>query len=915
MSSKARSAVALGSVWRRAVASYGLTIPIGQGRPISAPDPDQPGCSRWFSSTPIPSTLDRRTYFSANPQVPVDEIESSQEGEDLPGRPDISTPHITRTPHLPLPPSLPYSPTSHPFRRHLEILSLSLYSTANESWSVYLALHPSLRRYIPDDMFRALLSQQADHPEIPQAWNRVKALLRLAKKCGMELTAIGPDTIAKCLRLGMRRGRTEKDKAKTQDTDKLVRRLWRAMEDLVLDASQIPHEIRRAWLGLQHRRLQHARSQSKDPRVGIPMEEAVLKLVSHGGATDLGHYVAEVLSNARERSVDGLRQSLRLMTYCITQGVHIGTSHLLRIMRRLSHTWTNEGEDGMEMVRKEIPLMMDELDIQPISPIAQQLYNAVDIAADRSRTRVQKAIDLLDADRMEVGEMIGRGISLSLSSKQTGSEEAHNAALRLLESATKHEGTSCEPLISALTITLYKAKRSSALPSIDALITRFVRLVHEARLFSRLPSEAVIPLLRLVLTADPSTKSYILSRKLYQHARATSPPFRWSQHNLFLWRRLFKSSLTPPYLHLHFASRLYTDLLADGVPVRRTDSLLMIRSIGLKSSPSRPILLERHIKDYLWMKHGSPDTLALALVQGLTQAGAKDADLALSLAQRLAGDQPLQPLVSRLIITQLAKSSEARDRTRCFRLLRQMDVGPEAVWSYNTVLSYLTHNARAVPEPGTKQIGRSQALQEAVTLYRELIARRLRPNARTVSSMVRVLLENHYLESAVAIFYASVRQRLVLKSSVVGRMMVHLAVVGRADEADAIETAWRGIADMPQGRIWDKGVIGARILVDLKKGKAVDVDKIRARTGWVGTAAFMRYLDQLKPPSQAGQFGLRGKSNVLLSTSSDSGYSAAERVQAEGEDEAGRRASFTSSIGSHGQAKLCADRWDMAVSF
>ncbi|OCF37235.1 hypothetical protein I316_01142 [Kwoniella heveanensis BCC8398] len=905
-----------------------LTKPIG-GRPW-IPNPNEPGCSRWFSSTPSYSTLTQRTFFSSNAyshgspssgpssRLPRRHTFDPPPALDESASASISTPHADRTPHLPLPPTLPYSPNSHPFRRHLEILSLALYSTPDESWSIYSALHPSLRSYIPDELFRNLLAHQVDHPEQARAWHRTKTLLKLAKKCDMNLSDLGLENIYKSLRAGMRRSRVEKDEKKLEETEKIVMKLWSTMEGIVPDLERVPHEVRRHWLGVQHRRL--LRLQRRPPSnvadLRLKIEETTLDLIRRAGGSGLGHYIADVLSISRGRSLGGLRQSLRLLAGCMAQGIEIKSGHLLKLMRQMSSRWTKEGHDGLEMVREDISALLDEMRIEPLSTTAKELYRALDIASRRSRTRVEKALDLLESNDLNLGGAIGRGISVALSTpaRQPGGVDqvpTLDAAIQVLEAALKHREGSYVPLVSAITIALYKARTSPQITAgvlrtdIDRLIIRFIRILHDAHVTSLLPSEAVVPLFRLILTAATSPSSpasrpldaYILCRKIYQYARSASPPFQWSNFNLSLWRRLFKIALTAPNLHLHFASRLYTDLLADGISVRRTDALMMIRSIGLKPSPSRPILLERHIKDYLWTEldpHPSrqPNSLILAIVQGLIAAGhTKDAGLALALAERLAEERPLQPVVIRLIIAQLSKSSKKRDRIRCFQLLRRMSSSadlasssPEshaqAVWNYNTVLSHLVTSARTNPETPqisilnqelhpaspprghTENLSYPETLSHAVSLYREMLRNGVRPNARTISTMLRSLLDNNYIDSSLAIFHASIEKGILLKSNAVGRLMVRLALNDRMDEADKVESAWRGISSRHgQGhghdhslRAWDKGVVGARVLVDIKRGKEVDLARVMERHGWKGSESFLSFLDTLRPPdTRSGQ--------------------------------------------------------------
>ncbi|WVQ96439.1 hypothetical protein IAU59_003544 [Kwoniella sp. CBS 9459] len=900
--------------------------PASSGRPL-IPNPDEPGCSRWFSCTPSHSTMNHRTFFSSNSDSHVHPMSRnpktllsagthaaerplSPASESTP--PFVSTSHIDRTPHLPLPPTLPYSPNSHPFRRHLDILSLALYSSPDESWSIYSALHPSLRSYIPDEVFRNLLSHQVDHTEQARAWHRTKVLLRLAKKCDMDLSDLGLDNIYKCLRAGMRRSRVEKDEKKLAETERIVTKLWSTVEGMVSDLGRVPHDVRRHRLGLQHRQL--LRLQRRPPsniaELRLKIEESTLGLIRRGGGSGLGHYIAEVLSISRGRSVEGLRQSLRLLAGCMAQGIEIKPSHLLKLMRQLSSRWSQQGEDGLEMVREEISILLNELRIEPLSTTARDLYHALDIATRRSRTRVEKALDLLERNELNLGGVIARGVSVALAAKDLqpvdSQVQALDAALQLLEAALKHREGSYGPLISAITIALYRARTSprtsvrTSVDEIDERVVRFVRMLHDAQIIPLLPSEAIVPLFRLILTtatssqSNPtgarSTESYILCRKIYQHARSASPPFQWSTYNLSLWRKLFKVTLTPPKLHLHFASRLYTDLLADGIPIRRTDALMMIRSIGLKSSPSRPILLERHIKDYLWTEldpHPArqPTSLILALVQGLTTVGGtKDAGLALALAERLAEEKSLQPVVVKMVIGQLSKSSKKQDRIRCFQLLRKMSATADhatgdpqtqaqTVWNYNTVLSHLVSSARSHPNPqpddplilevhptpasaSNGNLSRPETLSHAVSLYGEMLRSGIRPNARTISTMLRSLLDNNYIDASLAIFHASIEKKILLKSNAVGRLMVRLALDDRLEEADQVELAWRGISDAGNGtgRAWDKGVVGARVLMNVKRGKEVNLEDVMQKHGWKGSESFLSFLNTLKPPKpKSGQ--------------------------------------------------------------
>ncbi|KAK6908132.1 hypothetical protein I203_102133 [Kwoniella mangroviensis CBS 8507] len=844
----------------------------------SGHDPNLPGCSKWFSSTCSQLTIPQRTFFTSN----HDSSPSQQATRILPAKDqneeEFHLHKTTSTPHLPLPPRLPYSPNSYPFKRHMEILSLSLYScTVDESWTVYTSLHPSLRRYIPDETFKSLVGHQVAHPEQQKAWSRVRTLLRLAKKCRMSLSEIDQKDLIRIIRLGLRRYRAEYDRSKEGESEeddiyKLVKKLWITLESKI-PLDQFPHELKRGWLGLHLKRLQKLGKKGRANKEEISdrikdIEEMVIDMVKKGAInTSLGHYIGDILISSSGNTLDGLKRSFKNLTLCIAQGVNIKHAHLHKIVRKLDVVWSKEGNTANS--EYFIPSVLESLNIDPISNTSRILYSALDTSTRRARTRVQKALGLLEDHQSSVGGLIGRGISVS---KSTGGDilVRLDTAIRLLELALQQKEGDCGALISSLTIALHHAKRStphssSSIQDIDKSIIRYVRSLHESQVIPQLSSESIIPLFKLILSVLPSSEAYILSRKIYQHARSTTPLFKWSLKNLYLWQKLFRYSLTSPNLHLHFASRLYTDLLADGLSIRKPDMLLLIRSTGMKSSPSRAILLERHIKDYLWSaNHGhSLPPLVLALTQGLTHGGIQDTDLALNLTERLLQDQPVPVQVLEILVSNLSRSTRSQDRIRVIQLLQQVDgKDSNAIRLYNIVLSNSIKSSSStsgIPDDVREENGRlshQETLGYAIYLYKEMISKGIKPNNRIVSNMIRVLLDSGHLDSALDVFKASIdssstqgRTGFRIKSNVVGRLMVNLAMANRTTEANQVESSWRKINETSEGKVWDKGVIGARILIDIKDGKEVDMDQIMKQTGWKGKKGFLNFLQSLRPPS------------------------------------------------------------------
>jgi hypothetical protein len=140
-----------------------------------------------------------------------------------------------------------------------------------------------------------------------------------------------------------------------------------------------------------------------------------------------------------------------------------------------------------------------------------------------------------------------------------------------------------------------------------------------------------------------------------------------------------------------------------------------------------------------------------------------------------------------------------------------------------------------------------EALSHAVRLYKRMMDQQIPVNARTVSLLLRALVDTRHVTSALAVFDAAVENGYILKPNSVGRLMVRLILDERLEEADKIEAIWRKSASIPTGRRYDKAVVGARVLLDTKSRKEVDLEEVARKTGWSGTKPFLRFVESLKP--------------------------------------------------------------------
>jgi hypothetical protein len=113
--------------------------------------------------------------------------------------------------------------------------------------------------------------------------------------------------------------------------------------------------------------------------------------------------------------------------------------------------------------------------------------------------------------------------------------------------------------------------------------------------------------------------------------------------------------------------------------------------------------------------------------------------------------------------------------------------------------------------------------------------------------LLRALVEARHVTSALGIFRAAIENGFALKPNSVGRLMVRLILDERFTEAENVEREWRRLASPAFGRRYDRAIVGARVLLDTRSGKEVDIARIAQQTGWSGTAPFIRFIESLQP--------------------------------------------------------------------
>jgi len=779
--------------------------------------PEGAGCSRWLSCTccrrSTSSGASKSAYFSSNRGA---NITKPPTFSTIDTEPALSPSDNTRqTARLPLPPTLPYSPNSVPAQRHLQYLSLAVVSsTSEDSWRTYLALHPSLRRYIPDDLFRSLLAHQllSEHPK--QRWIRSLALVKFAKRCGVNATDLGEENLKNVFRAGLTYVlRTKVLEIETYAAEMEV--LW----DQVVQCREVPLDLRKGYLQYHVKRRNGNHVSRKTGRAELETcqaHDALRDIVEMFGLGGIGREAGKIISLYHGSDIGTHVKSLEMAALCAENGQPL-PDDTTTIMLRLVEIWRNEGVDPMvklESTVGSLPVTLPGADFLD-SMLAEIRY--------RIRRPSQRVVDAI-ADQSTIPTITRATLDML-------SDANANVAIALdaLEELLKRKAE-VDSVVSMI------VKRLSSRQDTDPVI-RMTRLLFEHDTISNLRDPTTHTLFQLLLSRIPNDEAYIFARKLYSLARAHN--YRW--HHLTNWQLLFRHSLDRSRRQLHFASRLFADAQADGLQPNMDDYRTLIRAVGSSRSASRPILLDRYITSFLELEK-SPEPFVIALVQGLTLSkNANDASLALELSRRILQDRPIPSAAAELMIGSFAASPRISHLRQAIFLL---DSSP-SVASFNMVIFSIVAHSRSDPRSG--EMSRTEALGHAVRIYKRMMNRDIPANARTVSLLLRALVDSRYITSALAVFDAAVNNGFALKPNSVGRLMVRLIIDERFDEAAQIESRWRKSADMPNGKRYDRAVVGARVLLDTKLGKSIDLDEVARKTGWSGTKPFLRFIESLKP--------------------------------------------------------------------
>lgn len=785
-------------------------------RPIP---PSQPSCSRWLTCSCCRSA----TYFSPNNAhastrttiltlpPPTPEIEE-ETGE--PSNP-ISKAHF-----LPLPPRLPYSPTSHPFRRHLEILSLSTLSDSpDESWRIYLSLHPSLRRYIPDSQFRSLLSHQLSNDQPRARWIRSKELIEFGQKCGLEIETLGIRIVLDAWKAGLAyMGDTEME----GEPRKMLDHLWASLFILKKgNMSNINIKTRRIWLEYHLSNVEGWRKGRKPNNFDWSSYSHMrpLEVVLESARCGIGKGTEDLLGrllvlSTSKADAAGLKEAAEAGIYCWSRRIDIPDQAVEDLMANLAR------------IRKRELQGLERGDLLPV--VGDRVDKVISSALIRIGPPSQRAIHFLAQPATPIPDLIRVGLKILLEP-----EPDYTVVLEICHRLLYIRNSNAEALYHAFASHLH-AKAYLPHPPEEAIV-QSARTLSTASTNPVFLSQTFLSLLPLT-----SPRAYDAARRTYAPARTAG--FEWTFTHANFAHRLILRAVRPDVKQIHFASRIYTDLIADHQRVTRRTILALVQAVTTTKNASRPILLERYIRDFVDFYPDDISLLVKCLVAGLSSTMvADDALLAWTLVKRLGYETKSVSAAS--LFRSLALSTRSQPRRTMLEIIsaqsEQSDTLPEL---YEILLTSIVQRAQKNPTT-TDAISHEDALALTGSIFREMTDRGIPPTAKTATALIRGLVEVNELDRACAMLKLVGKNGIRVKSSVIGRLMMRFAIEERYTDADEVESVWRASVGE---HVYDKGVIGARSFIDLKLGKEVTLGKVGKKMVWKGNKPFSTYLKSLE---------------------------------------------------------------------
>lgn len=785
--------------------------------------------------------------------------------------------------HLPIPPPLPWSTDSPQFMRHMQLLSQAvLSSTPEASWAVYEGLHADLRPAIPDDVFVSLIRHQlyptnTDGSPLPPGSadirkSRVKELLTLARKCEMDPTVLPVDLMERLLGTFFVQ---EQRKRFDQQVKNIILWLWPVYKSHYHNGSfsTMPIEMRRRWL---HLCCKNNELRSDPPRLWEVLEE----IVENGGAQGLEVKAGQAVSIYKGDDEDMHFAGLRQAAWCLAREVNIPSDDLVLLMFRIT-----------EAIGKRLPNKGGEEFIRAVNRIGGLIEELRDGGADEAANTLEASLDkFIQAQQLYRDDAPASTVAMASLSRAllflrerlsrqffTPAPKASKRARRLTDSDRDNLNLLLRHCVRSLTweesdnqyilgmiipvITSHPVDTELLLQFVDALIVTGMIITPA------IPTDLKAQLFEAFLKADHlgDLAVYSSAMKLYSALRRKPAPapsldhariWRWTDRAA--WKLFFNRALS--HGHLHFASRLYMDIQADGLRVPRAQSLAFIRAIASKPSSSRLVLLERYIKDLLYEPNAQTNDLIAEIWTAMANSP-REAALAFQLVRRINPAAPIPYPIIDQILPQLALSSLAEHRTLATQLLSIMPDTPHKMAKYHEVLAQFNKSIR------TADLGMESSLAVYKSMYGDKGADAdPRSRGHTVSLLLDGMCKLDQLDMALGMFRESVGRKVSLTQNGPASLMIKLSLALRLDEAYTVEKEFYSV--VPADNKYPR-MVGARIVADILSGVDIDLavyynpekDVMRMHKGYRPSPRFYKFLQDLQVEAQAG---LPGMSDTFL---------------------------------------------------
>lgn len=308
-----------------------------------------------------------------------------------------------------------------------------------------------------------------------------------------------------------------------------------------------------------------------------------------------------------------------------------------------------------------------------------------------------------------------------------------------------------------------------------------------------------------------------------------------------LWCRLFNAALGGT--KTHFASRLYEDLLGDGVGVPLSNAVALIQAIAQRPSSSRLVLLDRYIKDVLYDADMKTDELIELMASSLADTP-QGAAFAFHIARRIDPNAAIPPAVIGTLIPQLALSRSQHHRSLALSLLDMLPPGKETVSLYRTALRNLNEHIRVA----------DLGLESSIAVYegmKKMESSSPEAQGQTISHLMVALCKLEHLDLALGMFRESVTRKVALTAVGPATLMLKLATSQRTAEAYEVERGYYAVTPKSANH---RAVTHSHLAVDIVSGVPVDLSVFVGKDGKMKsidgsapmTRKFFKYLLDLQ---------------------------------------------------------------------